>query len=153
MFLPAQATQPVRATRLAWTDQPGYRLHRVVQGRTTHKVRWTCTAPLKTPRTTRSSQARSTNHGEESTMTATIETTTATTASERVSTQAQQETRHAELDRTTFLVAMVAVMLGIATMAVIGAVTGVPAVMFAAALLGVVAAGSCVYTGISTLSR
>ncbi|WP_243118430.1 hypothetical protein [Actinomyces wuliandei] len=117
-------------------------------------------APLTIPGATEVIAGPGTNHGEEPTMTATVETTaettTATTAAQHVgtqATQAQQQSRHAELDRTTFLVAMVAVMLGIATMATIGAVTGVPAVMFAAALLGVVAAGSCVYTGVSTLSR
>ena len=77
--------------------------------------------------------------------TQTVETTAATTA-----TQATTGTQ-TDANRLTFAVAMIAVTFAVMVMSVVGAVTGIPTLMFASSVLAAITMGVGIYTGINLL--
>ena len=77
--------------------------------------------------------------------TQTVETTAAATA-----TQATTSTK-SDADRLTFAVAMIAVTFAVMAMAVVGAFTGIPTLMFASSVLAAITMGVGIYTGINLL--
>ena len=81
-------------------------------------------------------------------MTATItERPTQTVETTATATQATTTSTQAEANRLTFTVAMIAVMV----MAVVGAVTGIPTLMFASSVLAAITMGVGIYTGVNLL--
>ena len=82
-------------------------------------------------------------------MTATITerpTQTVETAASTTDTQATTGTQ-TDANRLTFTVAMIAVMV----MSVVGAVTGIPTLMFASSVLAAITMGVGIYTGVNLL--
>ena len=77
--------------------------------------------------------------------TQTVETAASTTA-----TQATTGTQ-TDANRLTFAVAMIAVMFAVMAMAVVGAITGIPTLMFASSVLAAITMGVGIYTGINLL--
>ena len=77
--------------------------------------------------------------------TQTVETTAAATA-----TQATPGTQ-TDANRLTFAVAMIAVMFAVMVMSVVGAVTGIPTLMFASSVLAAITMGVGIYTGVNLL--
>ena len=83
-------------------------------------------------------------------MTATITerpTQTAETTATATTTQATTTNTQAEANRLTFAVAMIAV----TVMAVVGAVTGIPTLMFASSVLAAITMGVGIYAGVNLL--
>ena len=78
--------------------------------------------------------------------TQTVETTATATTTQATATNAQ-----AEANRLTFAVAMIAVMFAVMVMSVVGAVTGIPTLMFASSVLAAITMGVGIYTGINLL--
>ena len=70
-----------------------------------------------------------------------------TQAVETTATQATTTDTQTEANRLTFAVAMIAVMV----MAVVGAVTGIPTLMFASSVLAAITMGVGIYTGVNLL--
>ena len=86
-------------------------------------------------------------------MTATITehpTQTVETATTATATQATTGTQ-TDANRLTFAVAMIAVMFAVMVMAVVGAVTGIPTLMFASSVLAAITMGVGIYTGVNLL--
>ena len=86
-------------------------------------------------------------------MTATITerpTQTVETAASTTDTQATTGTQ-TDANRLTFAVAMIAVMFAVMVMAVVGAVTGIPTLMFASSVLAAITMGVGIYTGVNLL--
>ena len=84
-------------------------------------------------------------------MTATItERPTQTVETTATATQATTGTQ-TDANRLTFAVAMIAVMFAVMVMAVVGAVTGIPTLMFASSVLAAITMGVGIYTGINLL--
>ena len=77
--------------------------------------------------------------------TPTVETPAASTATQ-TTTGAQTDT-----NRLTFAVAMIAVMFAVMIMSVVGAVTGIPTLMFASSVLAAITMGVGIYAGINLL--
>ena len=77
--------------------------------------------------------------------TQTVETAASTTA-----TQATTGTQ-TDANRLTFAVAIIAVMFAVMVMAVVGAVTGIPTLMFASSVLAAITMGVGIYTGVNLL--
>ena len=85
-------------------------------------------------------------------MTATItERPTQTVETTATATQATTTSMQTEANRLTFAVAMIAVTVAVMALAVVGAVTGVPTIMFAASVLAAITMGVGIYTGINLL--
>ncbi|OLO68179.1 hypothetical protein [Actinomyces oris] len=78
--------------------------------------------------------------------TQTVETTAAATT-----TQASAAGTQTDANRLTFAVAMIAVMFAVMVMSVVGAVTGIPTLMFASSVLAAITMGVGIYTGINLL--
>ena len=74
-----------------------------------------------------------------------VETAASTTA-----TQATTGTQ-TDANRLTFAVAMIAVMFAVTVMAVVGAVTGIPTLMFASSVLAAITMGVGIYAGVNLL--
>ena len=74
-----------------------------------------------------------------------VETAASTTA-----TQATTGTQ-TDANRLTFAVAMIAVMFAVMAMAVVGAFTGIPTLMFASSVLAAITMGVGIYTGVNLL--
>ena len=68
-----------------------------------------------------------------------------------VSTDPTTASTQAEANRLTFAVAMIAVMFAVMAMAVVGAFTGIPTLMFASSVLAAITMGVGIYTGINLL--
>ena len=84
-------------------------------------------------------------------MTATItERPTQTVETTATATQATTGTQ-TDANRLTFAVAMIAVMFAVMVMAVVGAVTGIPTLMFASSVLAAITMGVGIYTGVNLL--
>ena len=84
-------------------------------------------------------------------MTATItERPTQTVETTATATQATTGTQ-TDANRLTFAVAMIAVMFAVMVMSVVGAVTGIPTLMFASSVLAAITMGVGIYTGINLL--
>lgn len=84
-------------------------------------------------------------------MTATITVRpTQTVETTATATQATTGTQ-TDANRLTFAVAMIAVMFAVMVMAVVGAVTGIPTLMFASSVLAAITMGVGIYTGINLL--
>ena len=85
-------------------------------------------------------------------MTATItERPTQTVEPTATATQATTTSTQAEANRLTFAVAMIAVMFAVMVMSVVGAVTGIPTLMFASSVLAAITMGVGIYTGVNLL--
>ena len=78
-------------------------------------------------------------------------TQTAETTATATTTQATTTNTQAEANRLTFAVAMIAVMVAAMALPVVGAVTGIPTIMFAASVLAAITMGVGIYTGINLL--
>ena len=78
--------------------------------------------------------------------TQTVETTAAATT-----TQTSAAGTQTDANRLTFAVAMIAVMYAVMVMSVVGAVTGIPTLMFASSVLAAITMGVGIYTGINLL--
>lgn len=78
--------------------------------------------------------------------TQTVETTAAATT-----TQASAAGTQTDANRLTFAVAMIAVMFAVMVMSVVGAVTGIPTLMFASSVLAAITMGVGIYTGVNLL--
>ena len=78
--------------------------------------------------------------------TQTVETTAAATTTQATSTSTQ-----AEANRLTFAVAMIAVRFAVRIMSVVGAVTGIPTLMFASSVLAAITMGVGIYAGVNLL--
>ncbi|WP_311358177.1 hypothetical protein [Actinomyces oris] len=78
--------------------------------------------------------------------TQTVETTAAATT-----TQTSAAGTQTDANRLTFAVAMIAVMFAVMVMSVVGAVTGIPTLMFASSVLAAITMGVGIYTGINLL--
>lgn len=78
--------------------------------------------------------------------TQTVETTAAATT-----TQASAAGTQTDANRLTFAVAMIAVMFAVMVMSVVGAVTGIPTLMFASSVLAAITMGVGIYTGINLI--
>ena len=78
--------------------------------------------------------------------TQTVETTAAATT-----TQTSAAGTQTDANRLTFTVAMIAVMFAVMVMSVVGAVTGIPTLMFASSVLAAITMGVGIYTGINLL--
>ena len=84
-------------------------------------------------------------------MTATItERPTQTVETTATATQATTGTQ-TDANRLTFAVAMIAVMFAVMAMAVVGAITGIPTLMFASSVLAAITMGVGIYTGVNLL--
>ena len=84
-------------------------------------------------------------------MTATItERPTQTVETTATATQATTGTQ-TDANRLTFAVAMIAVMFAVMVMSVVGAVTGIPTLMFASSVLAAITMGVGIYTGVNLL--
>ena len=84
-------------------------------------------------------------------MTATITEHPTQTVETATTAQATATNTQAEANRLTFAVAMIAVMFAVMVMAVVGAVTGIPTLMFASSVLAAITMGVGIYTGINLL--
>ena len=80
----------------------------------------------------------------------TTERPTQTVETTATATQATTGTQ-TDANRLTFAVAMIAVMFAVMVMAVVGAVTGIPTLMFASSVLAAITMGVGIYTGINLL--
>ena len=78
--------------------------------------------------------------------TQTVETTAAATT-----TQASAAGTQTDANRLTFAVAMIAVMFAVMVMSVVGAVTGIPTLMFASSVLAAITMGVGIYAGVNLL--
>ena len=59
--------------------------------------------------------------------------------------------KQTDANRLTFAVAMIAVMFAVMVMSVVGAVTGIPTLMFASSVLAAITMGVGIYTGVNLL--
>ena len=86
-------------------------------------------------------------------MTATITERPTQTVETSAATTAPQATTGTQTDanRLTFAVAMIAVMFAVMAMAVVGAITGIPTLMFASSVLAAITMGVGIYTGVNLL--
>ena len=78
--------------------------------------------------------------------TQTVETTAAATT-----TQASAAGTQTDANRLTFAFAMIAVMFAVMVMSVVGAVTGIPTLMFASSVLAAITMGVGIYAGVNLL--
>ena len=78
--------------------------------------------------------------------TQTVETTAAATT-----TQTSAAGTQTDANRLTFAVAMIAVMYAVMVMSVVGAITGIPTLMFASSVLAAITMGVGIYTGVNLL--
>ena len=84
-------------------------------------------------------------------MTATITEHPTQTVETATTAQAAATNTQAEANRLTFAVAMIAVMFAVMVMSVVGAVTGIPTLMFASSVLAAITMGVGIYTGVNLL--